>query len=68
MNMENINFYSIAVYLGFSGLLMMIFSFLTGMRIIKTKPKLRIHKWIGIIGFCAACIHGFTMLYYYFFS
>ena len=64
--MESITFYDIVLYFGVSGLMMMIFSFLTGMRIIKTKPKLRLHKWFGIFGFIAASIHGFTMLYYHF--
>jgi DMSO/TMAO reductase YedYZ heme-binding membrane subunit len=62
------SFYDIAIYLGILGLLMMIFSFLTGMRIIKIKPKYKVHKRVGILGFVFALIHGCTMLYSYFFS
>ncbi|MBP1673056.1 MAG: hypothetical protein H6Q25_871 [Bacteroidetes bacterium] len=63
-----ISFYDIVIYLGILGLLMMIISFLTGMRYIKIKPKYKVHKRIGILGFIFAMIHGFTMLYNYFFS
>jgi hypothetical protein len=64
----DISFYDIVIYLGILGLLMMIISFLTGMRYIKIKPKYKVHKRIGILGFIFAMIHGFTMLYNYFFS
>jgi DMSO/TMAO reductase YedYZ heme-binding membrane subunit len=64
----DITFYDITVYLGILGLLMMIFSFLTGMRIWKSKKRMIYHKRIGIVGFIAAMVHGFTMLYYFFFS
>jgi DMSO/TMAO reductase YedYZ heme-binding membrane subunit len=63
-----ITFYDIVIYLGILGLLMMIFSFLTGMRYIKIKPKYKVHKRVGVVGFIFAMIHGFTMLYNYFFS
>lgn len=61
-------FYNIVIYLGIAGLFFMILSFLTGMRIIKVKPKYKLHKRFGIAGFVAAAIHGFVMLYNYFFS
>lgn len=60
-------FYEIIVYVGILGLLMMIFSFLTGMRYIKIKPKYKVHKRIGILGFLFALAHGCTMLYFKFF-
>jgi len=63
-----ITFYDITVYLGILGLLMMIFSFLTGMRIWKSKKRILYHKRVGIIGFIAAMIHGCVMLYTYLFS
>jgi len=63
-----ITFYDIVIYLGILGLLMMIFSFLTGMRYIKIKPKYKVHKRVGIVGFILALIHGCTMLYNYLFS
>jgi len=47
---------------------MVIFSFLTGMRIIKIKAQYRIHKKIGIVGFGIITIHAVAMLYYYFFT
>jgi len=60
--------YKIVIYLGIAGLFLLLFSFLTGLRIIKTKPKYKIHRWLGIVGFSAAAIHGFYMLYNYLFS
>lgn len=66
--MEDISIYDIIIYLGILGLALIIFSFLSGLRWIKTNPKRKLHKRIGIIGFAAAATHGFTMLYFYFFS
>ncbi len=70
--MEDFDFvnllYQVALYLGVAGFLMFIFSFLSGLRIIKTKPKLRLHKRIGIIGFLVVSIHALTMMYFYFLS
>ncbi len=56
------------VYFGILGFIMVIFSFLTGMRIIKIKAQYRIHKKIGIVGFGIITIHAVAMLYYYFFT
>ncbi len=61
-------FIDIIIYLGILGLLMMIISFLTGMRYIKIKPKYKVHKTVGIVGFIFALIHGCTMFYLKFFS
>jgi len=58
----------VAVYVGILGFLMVIFSFLSGLRIFKPKPKYKLHKRIGIIGFIALSIHALTMLYFYFFT
>ncbi|MBK8805865.1 MAG: hypothetical protein IPO21_04105 [Bacteroidales bacterium] len=66
--MEDLSIYDFIIYLGILGLILMIFSFLSGMRYIKVKPKLRLHKRLGIVGFLAASVHGFSMLYFYFFS
>jgi hypothetical protein len=62
--MENFSVYQLTVYLGIVGLLCMSFSFLSGLRFIKPKPKYKLHKRIGIIGFTAVVIHGFTMLFF----
>lgn len=56
--------YDISLYLGILGFLLFIFSFLTGMRIIKPNPKYRLHKRIGIIGFTAMFFHGCVMLFF----
>lgn len=58
----------IITYFGLIGFVMIICSFLTGMRIIKVKPKYHIHKKIGIIGFCIITVHALFMSYYYFFT
>lgn len=68
MSLDDIPLFDITIYLGLLGLIMMLFSFLTGMKIIKIKPKYHFHKKIGIIGFCAASIHGLVMCYFYFFN
>ena len=59
--------YTMSIYLGITGLFCIIFSFLTGMRIVKINYKYKFHKRIGIVGFIAAIIHGFIMLYFYLF-
>lgn len=66
--MEDFNIYSVTIYLGIIGFILLTFSFLSGMRIIKVKAKYKLHKRIGIIGFSAAAIHALVMLYYFFFS
>lgn len=66
--MEDISIYDITIWLGILGLLLITFSFLSGMRIIKTNPKLRLHKKLSIIGFIFAAIHGLVMLYFYLFG
>lgn len=59
---------NVAIYFGFAGLLILIFSLLTGLRVIKPKPKLHLHKKIGIAAFTLVAIHGVIMAYFYFFT
>ena len=66
--MENFSIYNLTLFLGILGFVMLLFSFLTGMRIIKVKPKYRLHRRFGIVGFTASAIHALVMLYYYLFS
>lgn len=61
-------FYDIVLYGGILALLLLTFSFLSGLRIIKPKAKLRLHRKIGIIGFSLAAFHGLLMLYFHFFE
>ena len=51
--------------MGIPAYLMILISFLTGIKIIKVKYKS--HKLIGIIGFCCASVHALFMMYYSFF-
>ncbi|MCK4662570.1 MAG: hypothetical protein KAT68_06880 [Bacteroidales bacterium] len=48
--------------MGIVSYLLIMFSFITGTKIIKVKNK--VHKTIGIIGFSSASIHGLIMLYF----
>lgn len=60
--------WGIAIYFGLISLLIFIFSMLTGLRIIKLKPKLHLHKKLSLIGFILVSIHGLIMLYFYYFG
>ncbi|MBP1645819.1 MAG: hypothetical protein H6Q16_1394 [Bacteroidetes bacterium] len=60
--------WEIAIYFSLISLLIFIFSMLTGLRIIKPKPKLRLHKKLSLIGFVLVTIHGLIMIYFYFFA
>ncbi|GAB6279874.1 MAG: hypothetical protein STSR0006_19040 [Lentimicrobium sp.] len=60
--------YDLAVYLGITALIVFIFTVLTGLRVIKTKPKRHIHKKLALTAFTLVCIHGIVMIYFYFFS
>lgn len=57
-----------AIYLSFAGLLILIISLLTGLRIIKPKPKLHLHKKLSITAFILVATHGVIMIYFYFFT
>jgi len=65
--MEEIIF-TVSLYMGIAGFLMFVFSFLSGLRYIKVKAKYRLHKRIGILGFCLVSIHAIVMSYTYFLS
>lgn len=54
--------YNFLFIMGIITYILVIFSFLTGMKIIKV--KFRLHKKIGIAGFCCASVHGILMLVY----
>lgn len=60
--------YNISLYLGIAGFILFLFSFLTGLRIIKVKAKYRLHKRVGVVGFMAVCVHGLVMCYFHFFN
>ena len=57
-----------SVYISLVGLLFLLFSFLTGMRIIKIKPKYKAHKILAIAAFATIMPHAFIMIYFYFFT
>jgi len=56
--------YTFSLIMGIAAYSFILFSFLTGMKIIKVKYK--IHKRIGIIGFTCASMHAILMLLQYF--
>ncbi len=60
--------YNISLYLGIAGFFLFLFSFLSGLRIIKVKAKYRLHKRVGVVGFMAVCGHGLVMCYFHFFN
>ncbi len=60
--------WNVAIYLSFAGLLILIISLLTGLRVIKPKPKLHLHKKLSITAFTLVAIHGVIMTYFYFFT
>jgi hypothetical protein len=57
-----------AIYLSFAGLLILIISLLTGLRVIKPKPKLHLHKKLSNTAITLVAIHGVIMIYFYFFT
>ncbi|MBP7368206.1 MAG: hypothetical protein KA976_00605 [Paludibacteraceae bacterium] len=60
--------WEIAVYLSFAGLILLIFAALTGLRVIKTRPKRHIHKKLALTAFSIVAVHGLIMIYFYFFT
>ena len=60
--------WQIAIYLSFAGFIFLIFTVLTGSRIIKTKPKKHVHKKLALTAFSLIAVHGILMMYYYFFT
>ncbi len=57
--------YDVAVYLGITALIVFIFTVLTGLRIIKTKPKCHIHKKLALTAFTLVYVHSVIMIYFY---
>ena len=57
-----------AIYVSLVGFLLLIISLLTGLRILKPKPKLHLHKKLSIAGAILISTHGFIMLYFYYFT
>jgi hypothetical protein len=66
--MNGLSFYNISLFLGILGFISIMFSFLSGMHIIKPGKKYRLHRRIGIAGFLMSSVHAVTMLYYTLFS
>ena len=60
--------WDVAIYFSLAGFLLLIISLLTGLRILKPKPKLHLHKKLSIVGAILMSIHGFIMLYFYYFT
>lgn len=50
------------VYVGIVAYTMIVFSVLTGLRVIKVKYIY--HKWIGLTGLSVASVHAFAMIYF----
>lgn len=55
-----------SIYISLAGLLLLILSFLTGLRIIKIKPKYKAHRKLAIAAFITIIPHAFIMIYFYF--
>jgi len=60
--------WEVAIYISLAGLLILIISLLTGLRILKPRPKLHLHKKLSIAAFTLVAIHGVIMLYFYYFT
>ena len=59
--------WDVAIYLSLAGFVILIISLLTGLRVIKPKPKLHLHKKLSITAFILIAIHAVVMIYFYFF-
>lgn len=57
-----------AIYVSLVGFLLLIISLLTGLRILKPKPKLHLHKKLSITGAILISIHAIIMIYFYYFT
>jgi hypothetical protein len=66
--MEHVTIYNLSVFLGVIGFLLLLLSFLTGIKVIKSGSKNNLHKLFSIIGFAAAAVHSMVMLYFSIFS
>ncbi|MBP1665096.1 MAG: hypothetical protein H6Q19_2236 [Bacteroidetes bacterium] len=57
------------VWLSFAGLIFLVISFLTGLRVIKPKKPIRfLHKKLSISAFVLVGIHALIMIYFYLFT
>jgi len=60
--------FEVSVWLSIVGLVFLVLSFLTGLRIIKPKKPIKfLHKKLSIATFTFVGIHALIMLYFYFF-
>ena len=57
-----------AIYVSLVGFLLLIISLLTGLRILKPKPKLHLHKKLSITGAILIGTHALIMIYFYYFT
>jgi len=57
-----------AIIASIAGFLLLIFALLTGLRIIKIKPKFRAHKKAALAAFSVVSVHAVIMFYFYFFA
>jgi hypothetical protein len=57
-----------AIYLSLAALVLFIFVFLTGLRVIKPKAKWHLHKKLAIWAGSLVGSHAIIMLYFYFFT
>ncbi len=60
--------WKVAIYLSFAGFILLILAVLTGLRVIKTRPKRHLHKKFALTAFSLVAIHGLIMIYFYFFT
>lgn len=60
--------WDVSVYLSLAGLVLLVLTFLTGLRIIKPKAKYRLHKKFSIGAVTLVGIHAVVMIYFYFFT
>lgn len=60
--------WDVAIYFSLAGFVLLVISLLTGLRILKPKPKLHLHKKLSITGAFLISVHGVIMLYFYYFT
>ena len=57
------------IWISFIGLLFLIISLLTGLRVIRPRKPIRhFHKKLSITTFVLICTHAVIMIYFYFFT
>jgi DMSO/TMAO reductase YedYZ heme-binding membrane subunit len=60
--------WKVAIYLSFVGFIFLILAVLTGLRVIKTRPKRHMLKKFALTAFSLVVTHGLIMIYFYFFT